>query len=190
MKDFEDTDREGTAMDSRKPLTAGEIEEMKQLCADYANPACGVVDADVWKAFQALPRLLSMLEATDTALVMDDGGSVQPLLPPPPDAAVREAVESLQRMVDMDTFVEATAVKMQALMSYVRAVQAPRLELSSEDREDKYTEAINAAHPLKTKRHDLYELAMEMVGNRHSKAALVNLVNWLLSERQAPRRGE
>ena len=24
MKDFEDTDREGTTMDSRKPLTAGE----------------------------------------------------------------------------------------------------------------------------------------------------------------------
>ena len=48
-------------MDSRKPLTAGQIEELKQLCANYANPACGVAEADVWKAFNALPRLLSML---------------------------------------------------------------------------------------------------------------------------------
>lgn len=126
-KDFEDTDREGTTMDSRKPLTAGEIEEMKQLCADYANPACGVVDADVWKAFQALPRLLSMLEATDTALVMDDGGSVPPLLTPPPDAAVREAVEFWADAETCPPIRSRWAEFRHHALVLLRAVQAPRL---------------------------------------------------------------
>lgn len=45
----------------------------------------------------------------------------------PTDAEVREAVESLQRMVDMDTFMDATVIKMRTLLSYVRAVHAPRL---------------------------------------------------------------
>lgn len=43
---------------------------------------------------------------------------------PPPDAALREAVESLQRMIDMDTFVVGTGEKMRTIL---RAVQAPRL---------------------------------------------------------------
>jgi len=45
--------------------------------------------------------------------------------------------------------------------------------------------AIEAAHPLKTERHDLYAEAMRLVGARHSKSDLVDLVNWLLHEREA-----
>jgi hypothetical protein len=41
-------------------------------------------------------------------------------------------------------------------------------------------EAIEAAHPLRTGRHDLYREAMRLVGARHSKGGLVNLVTWLL----------
>lgn len=41
-------------------------------------------------------------------------------------------------------------------------------------------EAIQAAHPLETKRHDLYNEAMELVGARHEKGDLVDLVNYLL----------
>lgn len=41
-------------------------------------------------------------------------------------------------------------------------------------------EAIKAAHPLRSGRHDLYGEAMRLVGAKHSKAALVELVNWLL----------
>lgn len=44
-------------------------------------------------------------------------------------------------------------------------------------------EAIDAAHPLKTGRHDLYAYAMKLVGARHAKGDLVDLVNWLLYER-------
>lgn len=43
--------------------------------------------------------------------------------------------------------------------------------------------AIKAAHPTKTGRHELYDEAMRLVGARHSKAGLVELVNWLLLER-------
>lgn len=40
--------------------------------------------------------------------------------------------------------------------------------------------AIKAAHPLRTGRHDLYGEAMRLVGARHEKGELVELVNWLL----------
>ena len=40
--------------------------------------------------------------------------------------------------------------------------------------------AIDAAHPLRSNRHDLYQEAMRLVGAKHSKSALVDLVNWLL----------
>lgn len=39
---------------------------------------------------------------------------------------------------------------------------------------------ISAAHPLRSGRHDLYQEAMRLVGARHSKFALVELVTWLL----------
>lgn len=41
-------------------------------------------------------------------------------------------------------------------------------------------DAISAAHPLRTGRHDLYVEAMRLVGARHSKVGLVELVTWLL----------
>ncbi len=40
--------------------------------------------------------------------------------------------------------------------------------------------AIKAAHPLRTGRHDLYAEAMRLVGERHGKGDLVEMVNWLL----------
>jgi len=43
--------------------------------------------------------------------------------------------------------------------------------------------AIEKAHPVLTGRHDLYEEARRLVGARRSKDALVNLVNWLLAEK-------
>lgn len=42
--------------------------------------------------------------------------------------------------------------------------------------------AISAAFPTRTGRHDLYAEAMRLVGAKHSKGALVALVNWLLAE--------
>lgn len=40
--------------------------------------------------------------------------------------------------------------------------------------------AIAAAHPLQTRRFDLHNEAMRLVGERHAKGDLVDLVNWLL----------
>ncbi len=41
-------------------------------------------------------------------------------------------------------------------------------------------EAIAAAFPTRSGRHDLYAEAMRFVGERHAKSDLVELVNWLL----------
>ncbi len=48
------------------------------------------------------------------------------------------------------------------------------------DKRDQWTDRIGRAHPMNSGKHDAYATAMEMVGNRHSKAELVNLVCWLL----------
>lgn len=46
--------------------------------------------------------------------------------------------------------------------------------------------AIDAAYPTRSGRHDLYAEAIRMVGAKHSKGALVDLVNWLLHQRTEP----
>lgn len=48
------------------------------------------------------------------------------------------------------------------------------------DKEDEWTEGIQAAFPTRSGSHEQYATAMEMIGNRHSKDQLVALVNWLL----------
>jgi hypothetical protein len=52
-----------------------------------------------------------------------------------------------------------------------------------DDVDDEYTAEIDAAFPTRSGSHYLYAIAMKMVGNRQSKGALVELVNWLLVER-------
>lgn len=48
------------------------------------------------------------------------------------------------------------------------------------DKKDEWTDAIDSAHPTRSGSHAEYATAMKMVGNRHSKGELVDLVNWLL----------
>lgn len=48
------------------------------------------------------------------------------------------------------------------------------------DREDEYSERIAACHPDNNGSHRTYALASRLVGNRHSKCALIDLVNFLL----------
>lgn len=50
----------------------------------------------------------------------------------------------------------------------------------SMDKPDRWTPLIEQAHPTVTGLHMPYELALAMVSNRHSKGALIDLVNWLL----------
>ncbi len=47
---------------------------------------------------------------------------------------------------------------------------------------------ISEAFPTRSGRHDLYQEAMRLVGARHSKGALVSLVNWLLLRAEPKRR--
>ena len=103
MKDFEDTDREGATMDSSKPLTVGEIEALKSISADYGKH--GVEWKEAMFVLEALPRLLS-------------------LLTPPPDAAVREAVERLSAGVNGPW--EGSGSMFADIRTHLRAVQAPR----------------------------------------------------------------
>lgn len=49
-----------------------------------------------------------------------------------------------------------------------------------DDREDDMSAAIKESHPVHTGDHASYQRAMELVGNRYSKFALVALVNHLL----------
>lgn len=96
----------------------------------------------------------------------------------PKHDASPESLELLKALRLADKYKLAKAVKM--------VIANP----ACEDREDEFTSCINAAHPLKPKRHDLHDLAMKMVGNRYSKAALVDLVNWLLAGRLTPEQVE
>lgn len=50
------------------------------------------------------------------------------------------------------------------------------------DQRDEYSDAIAAAHPMRTQDHDTFAKALAMVGKRHGKYELVGLVNWLLAE--------
>jgi hypothetical protein len=56
------------------------------------------------------------------------------------------------------------------------------------DVDDEWTETIRVAHPSRNGAHNAWGVAMQMVGHRHSKGALVALVHWLLVERDGARR--
>lgn len=67
-----------------------------------------------------------------------------------------------------------------------RAAETESSEDAWTDKPIPEDDAIRAAHPTRTGRHDLYAEAMRLVGAKHSKGALVDLVNWLLSLRSQP----
>ena len=48
------------------------------------------------------------------------------------------------------------------------------------DEADDLTPEVDRLHPFHTKRYDLHNRAMDLVGNRRSKGALVSLVAYLL----------
>jgi len=69
------------------------------------------------------------------------------------------------------------------------ALGEPTLVRLADDQPLPEDDAIKAAHPMRSDRHDLYAEAMRLVGAKHSKGALVELVNWLLHEREAYKEG-
>jgi len=53
------------------------------------------------------------------------------------------------------------------------------------DKDDQFSLRVRAAHPVVSEgedRHARYALAMELIRSRHSKYAIVDLVNWLLTK--------
>lgn len=63
----------------------------------------------------------------------------------------------------------------------------PKAEWSDEDQPLPEDAEILAAHPLKTKRFDLYDTAQRLVGAKRSKFALIDLVNWALWKAENPK---
>ncbi len=53
-------------------------------------------------------------------------------------------------------------------------------ELDWDDKQLPEDKEIDDCHPSRTGKHELYAEAMRLVGARHSKGGLVELVNWLL----------
>jgi hypothetical protein len=87
------------------------------------------------------------------------------------DEALKMAIEALLYGTDHTNAVKACK----------EALEQPAQEpVAWEDKEDEWSEAIAASHPLQTKSFVEYEAAMKMVGNRKSKGALVDLVCYLL----------
>jgi hypothetical protein len=48
------------------------------------------------------------------------------------------------------------------------------------DKEDEWSVAIEQAHPINSNEYELWDIALKMINNRHSKSSLVSLVCWLL----------
>lgn len=67
---------------------------------------------------------------------------------------------------------------------------APAEQEWHDDKRDQWSAEIDAAHPMRTGKHEHWATAMTMVGNRRDKGALVELVNWLLAKDSARTAGE
>lgn len=69
---------------------------------------------------------------------------------------------------------------------YVPAQVPENIGATWGDKPDQFSDRVRAAHPVMDSaaidRHARYALAMEMIHSRHSKYALVDLVNWLLTK--------
>ena len=111
-------------MDSRKPLTAAEI-EMDEICTlihhETPSHCCGCYIIQYGNGVGL------------RALCNECGHSVDliPLLTPPPDAAVREAVKAAERYampnIAFQELISTPHLSSKHLSTLLRAVQAPRL---------------------------------------------------------------
>lgn len=71
-----------------------------------------------------------------------------------------------------------------ALLDMVMEVINEERAWTDEDKTLPEDAAIKVAHPTRSGRHDTYREACRLVGAKRSKYALVDLVNWLLVERE------
>lgn len=82
---------------------------------------------------------------------------------------------------DLPFLDDGIANAINTLKARVAELEAKPTEEPWGDKRDQWSIEIDAAHPMKTGDHKTRQIANEMVGNRHSKGALVDLVNWLLA---------
>ncbi len=105
-------------------------------------------------------------------------------------AVIERAIDALSREQVMaqddkgDYTVNVTPKHVTSAISELReAIAAQAVEpATSDDKPDEWSAEIDAHHPLTTGAHKQYTAAMQMVGNRRSKGALVDLVCWLLQK--------
>ena len=123
-------------------------------------------------------------------------------LPPMPDriltdALHRQVVGALYEntsydadgnpLTEQDRRNDAAITALQAAPARAELVAAPAAIVQPtqwrDDKPDEWTPLIDASHPMNTGAHKAYATALEMVGNRRSKDALVQLVCWLIQLR-------
>jgi hypothetical protein len=88
--------------------------------------------------------------------------------------------EMIQACIDAEFIIDAKHLSYREIYQAMYDAAPEPIEESWGDVTDEFTEAINAAHPCETENYEDYAKAHSMVSNRHSKSALVDLVNWLL----------
>lgn len=85
-------------------------------------------------------------------------------------------------LTDMIAAIPAVAASQTAALDRVRLeAKAEALNGPWSDEPDEMTPSILASHPVHTKDYATYAEALRLVSNRHSKGALVCLVNHLLA---------
>jgi hypothetical protein len=98
----------------------------------------------------------------------------------------RPDLEAIEARAKESRFIAITPKDTAILVAYTRSLEAERDAWQKwQDSPTEHDDAISAAFPTRSGSHVQYAQAMEMVGTRHSKGALVALVNWLLVERDA-----
>lgn len=71
------------------------------------------------------------------------------------------------------------AAEVKALREQLKKYEYDQQEVEKEPK--RFQEEIEKAHPESSGDHHSYGLALELVGERHGKYELVDLVNWLIS---------
>ncbi len=85
----------------------------------------------------------------------------------------------------------AAALDPDAVAKMVQEAKAEALQGPWTDEPDDLTDAVMASHPFKERGdYKTYCRALELVSNRHSKGALVSLVNYLLRQSQEAVKAE
>lgn len=86
----------------------------------------------------------------------------------------------LDSQLDWNTEERITALRHQ-IQSHLNSYNYEEGEIKEEGPTQTYYDEIQKAHPNFTGQYKNYELALKLVGERHGKYELVDLVNWLLT---------